>query len=73
MIQITPQMKILVAIESVDFRRGIDGLAALCRSVLSSDPFSGTAFVFRSRSGKLVRVLVYDLCAVPRYVELSPS
>lgn len=60
MIQITPQMRILVAVESVDFRRGIDGLCALCRSILRSDPFSGTAFVFRSRSGKSVRVLVYD-------------
>ena len=31
MIQITPQMRILVAVEPVDFRKGIDGLAALCR------------------------------------------
>ncbi len=60
MIQITPQMRILVALERVDFRSGIDGLAALCRSVLSSDPFSGTAFVFRSRSGKSVRILIFD-------------
>jgi hypothetical protein len=31
MIQVTPQMRILVAVEPVDFRRGIDGLARLCR------------------------------------------
>jgi transposase len=60
MIQITPQMRVLVATEPVDFRRGIDGLAAICRSVLSSDPFSGTVFVFRSRSGKAIRLLVFD-------------
>lgn len=60
MIQITPQMRVLVATEPVDFRRGIDGLAAVCRSVLSSDPFSGAVFVFRSRSGKAIRLLVYD-------------
>ena len=30
MIQITPQMKILVAIEAVDGRKGIDSLARLC-------------------------------------------
>ncbi len=60
MIQITPQMRVLVATEPVDFRRGIDGLAATCRSVLSSDPFSGAVFVFRSRSGKAIRLLVYD-------------
>jgi hypothetical protein len=27
MIQLTPQMRVLVAIEPVDFRRGVDGLA----------------------------------------------
>jgi transposase len=60
MIQITPQMRILVAVEPVDFRRGLDGLARLCRETLRSDPFSGALFVFRSRSGKSVRVLAYD-------------
>lgn len=60
MIQLTPQMRILVAIERVDFRRGMDGLAAICRSVLSADPLSGAVFVFRSRSGKAVRLLVFD-------------
>ena len=60
MIQITPQMRVLVATEPVDFRRGIDGLAAICRSVLSSDPFSGAVFVFRSRGGKAIRLLVFD-------------
>ena len=37
MIQITPQMRILLAVEPVDFRRGIDGLAALCRQALASN------------------------------------
>ena len=39
MIQITPHMRILVAVEPVDFRKGIDGLAAVCRKKLESDPF----------------------------------
>jgi len=60
MIQITPQMRILVAVETVDFRRGIDGLAKVCRETLGSDPFSGTMFVFRSRSAASIRVLAYD-------------
>jgi transposase len=60
MIQITPQMRILVAIEPTDFRRGIDGLARQCREVLRSDPFSGALFVFRSRSGKGIKILCYD-------------
>ena len=60
MIQITPQMRVLVAIEPVDGRKGIDSLAALCRERLQSDPFSGCLFVFRSRSGAALRILVYD-------------
>ena len=60
MIQITPQMRILVAVEPVDFRRGIDGLARVCRASLGSDPFSGTVFVFRNRRATALRALIYD-------------
>ena len=40
MIQITPQMRIFVAVEAVDFRKGIDGLVAVCKGALQMDPFS---------------------------------
>ena len=60
MIQIVPQMKILVAIEAVDGRKGIDSLARLCQEKLSEDPFSGCLFVFRSRRGTSIRILAYD-------------
>lgn len=60
MIQITPQMRILLAVEPVDFRRGIDGLAALCRQTLQADPLDGTLFVFCGRSRRAVKCLVYD-------------
>ncbi len=60
MIQITPQMRILVAVESVDGRRGIDSLAQLCREKLGADPFSGCLFIFRNRSAKAIRLIAYD-------------
>ena len=60
MIQVTPQMRILVAVEPVDFRRGIDGLVRQCRATLGSEPFSGTVFVFRNRRQTAVKILVYD-------------
>ena len=60
MIQLTPQMRVLVAVEPVDFRCGIDGLARVCRQALGSDPFSGTVFVFRNRRGTGLKLLVYD-------------
>ena len=60
MIQITPQMRVLVAIEPVDGRKGIDSLAQLCREKLSEDPFSGCVVVFRSRGGTAIRLLTSD-------------
>lgn len=60
MIQIAPQMRILVAVEPVDFRKGIDGLAAVCRNVIGEDPFSGYLFVFRNRRGTAIKILIYD-------------
>jgi transposase len=60
MITLTPQMRILLAVAPVDFRKGIDGLVAVCRQVLHSEPFGGTLFVFRSRSRRALKLLVYD-------------
>ena len=60
MLQITPQMKILVAVTPTDFRQGIDGLARLCRETLQQDPLGGAVFVFRNRKGTALKVLMYD-------------
>jgi len=48
-IQVTPQMRVLVAVAPVDFRKGMDGLARVAREALASDPFSGCVFVFGNR------------------------
>ena len=45
---------------TVDFSKGIDGLAALCRQALASDPLSGTLFVFCSRRRHAIKCLTYD-------------
>ena len=60
MIQIAPQIRILVAIEPIDARKGIDSLAQLCRERLSADPFSGWLFIFRSRRGTSIKLLTFD-------------
>jgi transposase len=60
MLQVTPQMKILVAVAPADFRRGIDGLVRLCQDSLRQDPFTGAVFVFRNRRATAIKVLVYD-------------
>jgi transposase len=60
MIQVTPQLRILVAVDPTDFRKGIDGLARVCKDALGDDPFSGTLFVFRNRRGTALKCLTYD-------------
>ncbi|MGB5831669.1 MAG: IS66 family insertion sequence element accessory protein TnpB, partial [Thiohalocapsa sp.] len=60
MLQLTPQSRVFVAIEPADFRRGIDGLAALCRQRLREDPFTGAIFVFRNRRSTTLKLLCYD-------------
>ena len=60
MLQITAQHHLYIAVKPVDFRKGIDGLAAVCRKHLQSDPFKGTLFIFRNRRGTAIKLLIYD-------------
>lgn len=60
MLQITPHQKLLIATAPVDFRKGIDSLAAVCKQHLLSDPFSGAFFVFGNRRRTSVKILIYD-------------
>lgn len=69
MLQLTPHLRILVAIEPVDGRKGIDSLTRLCRQKLAEDPFSRIVFLFLDRSRTTVRALCYDLWGVLDYVE----
>ena len=60
MLQLTPQTRIFLATEPVDFRKGIDGLAAVCRQALAVNPLEGAVYVFRNRSGTALKILCYD-------------
>lgn len=59
MIQITPQHRLVLAIEAIDFRKGMDTLIGLCRKCFG-DPFTGTIYAFRNRRRIAVKLLVYD-------------
>jgi transposase len=54
------KMRILVATQPVDFRKGHDGLAALVHSALKEDPFTGTVFVFRAKRADRLKILFWD-------------
>lgn len=60
MLTITAAHKIYLACKAVDFRRGIDGYAAVCRRQFNLDPLSGHCFIFRNRRRTAIKVLVYD-------------
>src|SRR4051794_29541968 len=60
MITAPPGVRVLVWPAPVDFRRGMDSLAALVQVTLRLDPFAGDVFVFRSRRSDRVKLLLYD-------------
>jgi transposase len=60
MLQLSASTRIFVCLTPVDCRKGIDGLAAVCRNQLQQDPFQGILFVFRNRAKTTLRLLVYD-------------
>ena len=61
MIAFGPEVRVFVATQPIDFRRGVHGLVALVAEGLGGQPYSGDVFVFRSkRSRNRLKLLVYD-------------
>lgn len=53
-------VKIMVATQPIDFRRGMNGLVALVASALSADPYCGDVFVFRAKRLDRLRCIYWD-------------
>ena len=60
MLHLTPHSRIFLAVQPVDCRKGIDGLAAVCRPVWAENPWDGAVFVFRNRTGTTLTLLADD-------------
>jgi len=60
MLTLPSSVRIYVAAEAVDLRRGFDGLAATTRSLIGQSPLSGHLFVFLNRRRNRVKLLVWD-------------
>jgi transposase len=52
--------RIWLAAEATDMRCGFDRLAERVRVVIRQDPLSNSLFVFRSRRGDRLKILVWD-------------
>jgi transposase len=59
MLSLLPGGRILLAVEPVDGRKGIDSLAGVVRSVLNGDPMSGDLFVFKTRRADKLKILAW--------------
>ena len=57
MLQLTPQSRIFLAVQPVDFRKGIDGLAALCRNILNENPTTSEVEAVGPTLGRPVTIL----------------
>ena len=51
-------VRVYVATRPVDFRKGLDGLAALAQEELRLDPFSGVGLVFRAKRADRLKILL---------------
>jgi transposase len=60
MLQLTPQQTIYIANIPIDFRKGIDGLAASVRNQLELDPLTGGLFMFYNRARTTIKILTFD-------------
>jgi transposase len=56
----TPGPRIWLAAEAADMRCGFDRLAQRVQSVIGEDPLSGHLFLFRSRGGNRLKILMWD-------------
>lgn len=60
MITVSPKHRVFLAIEPIDFRNGLDGIARLCRYQFRLNPMTGHYFIFRNRRKTAIKLLYYD-------------
>jgi len=60
MLSLPPSVRIFVATQPVDGRKGVDSLVAIVRCALLQDPLSGHLYVFFSKRSNRVRVVYWD-------------
>lgn len=59
MLMLPSTVRVFVAAEPVDLRKGFDGLACIARDVIAADPLSGHLFVFFNRRADVTKILFW--------------
>ena len=60
MLSFSGSLKVLVAVEACDMRKGFNGLHALVSERLGEDPRAGALFVFSNRRHTRIKILCWD-------------
>ena len=60
MLSLPPSVRLFVATQPVDGRKGADSLMVIVRDVFGQDPLSGHLFIFFSKRCERVRVVYWD-------------
>lgn len=60
MLTISPNQKIYLGLQPIDFRKGIDGISRLCQIICFQQPQIGHLFVFINRRRNSIKILTYD-------------
>jgi transposase len=60
MLSLPANVRVFVAREHVDFRKGFDGLCAIVRDQFGDDPLSGHLYLFLNRKSDRLKILVWD-------------
>jgi len=63
---IPASVKVFLASQAIDFRKGMDGLLALVRDS-GKDPFDGALYVFRARRADRIKIIWWDGSGVVLY------
>lgn len=72
MIGLAGNVRVMVAMRPVDFRKGAHGLAAMVQETIKADPFSGAVFVFRAKRADRIKLVYWDgtgLCLFAKTLE----
>lgn len=61
--------RVWIATGHTDMRRGMQSLAAMVQQYFLKDPFAGDLWVFRGRSGSLVKIIWHDGLGMSLYAK----
>jgi transposase len=73
MIPMPSNVRVWLAVGRTDMRRGMQGLALQVQETLGRDPYAGDLYIFRGRSGSLIKIIWHDGLGMSLYANYVAS